>query len=173
MAGGWLAAAAVAGAAIAGAGADDLVGSSIAVGAITGVVGAVVGAVDVRERRIPNVVVLTTLLAAGLMGLAAVIGGRQVLGGIVAGGLVAGVPLLIVHLVTPRGMGFGDVKYAAALGALLGVLDWRLAMTAVLFSSLIGGLVGLAHAPWRRSIPFGLFLSVGGVVALATARFQS
>lgn len=169
-------AAAAAGAALGAAGAADAagrIGWAAAVGGVTGVAGAVVGVIDVRDRRVPNVVVLATSIAAVLLGmLVLAVDARQVFGGFVAGGLVAGAPLLIVHLVSPQGMGFGDVKYGTALGGLLGVLDWRLAVVAVMVSSLAGGTVGLAYAPWRRSIPFGLFLSVGALVALSTARLQ-
>lgn len=170
----WLCAAAVLGALTAAAGNDGPVGWAIPVGVAVGVVGVVVGAIDVRERRIPNVAVLATLTVTVLLALVAwVFDGRQVFGGLVAGGLVAGTPLMIVHLVSPRGMGFGDVKYGAALGALLGVLGWRLAVVEVMIASLAGGLVGLVYAPWRRSIPFGVFLSVGALVALGAARVQS
>ena len=136
-------------------------------------VGVVVGTVDVRERRIPNALVLVTLSAAAVIALVALVAeGESVFAGAGAAGLIAGLPLLTVHLVSPRGMGFGDVKYGAVLGALLGVLDWRLAVVAVTVASFAGGLTGLAYAPWRRSIPFGLFLSLGAAVAVATAGLQ-
>lgn len=152
-----------------GAGGRHVV-TAFVVGAVVGAVGVIVGTIDVRERRIPNVFVLATLLAALAIAFVVLAAeGRSAFAAAGAGALLAGVPLLVVHLVSPRGLGFGDVKYGATLGALLGVVDWRAAVVAVMVASLTGGLVGLVYAPWRRSIPFGLFLSIGAAVALAVA----
>lgn len=128
-----------------------------------------VGVADVRCRRIPNSFVSATALGGAIVACcAAATGTAAGFAGFVAGGLVAGIPLLVVHLVSPSGIGFGDVKYAFALGACLGVLDWRLGVLTVLLASVIGPLVAIGWKPWRRSIPLGLLLGgVGAALVIA------
>ncbi|MDR9391262.1 MAG: prepilin peptidase [Trueperaceae bacterium] len=65
----------------------------------------------------------------------------------------------------PIAMGFGDVKLAGLLGAVLGVQG---AAVALLAAVAVGAVVGVAHrlAGGGRAIPFGPWLVVGGLVAL-------
>ena len=78
---------------------------------------------------------------------------------LLAGVPVMALPLLVVHLVTPAAMGFGDVKLAVALGAGLGVLEPKLAVLALAVAS---GLTLLAAACTRRSaMPFAPGLVIG------------
>jgi leader peptidase (prepilin peptidase)/N-methyltransferase len=67
-----------------------------------------------------------------------------------------------------EGMGHGDFKLLAALGAWLG---WQMVLPVVLGASLIGALVGLAMKSGGalregRYVPFGPFLAGSGVVVL-------
>ena len=67
-----------------------------------------------------------------------------------------------------EGMGYGDFKLLAALGAWLG---WTMLPLIVLLSSLVGAVVGIALIAFRgrdheRPIPFGPFLAVAGAIAL-------
>ncbi len=67
-----------------------------------------------------------------------------------------------------EGIGYGDFKLLAALGAWLG---WMMLPLIVLLSSLLGAVVGIALIVLRRHqrgvpIPFGPFLAVAGLVAL-------
>ena len=67
-----------------------------------------------------------------------------------------------------EGIGYGDFKLLAALGAWLG---WMMLPLIVLLSSLLGAVVGIALILLRRHqrgvpIPFGPFLALAGVVAL-------
>jgi leader peptidase (prepilin peptidase) / N-methyltransferase len=66
-----------------------------------------------------------------------------------------------------EGMGHGDFKLLAALGALLG---WKLLPAVVLLSSAVGALVGLLFIvfrkhDWARPLPFGPYLAGGGLAA--------
>ncbi|MDR2129157.1 MAG: A24 family peptidase [Burkholderiaceae bacterium] len=67
-----------------------------------------------------------------------------------------------------EGMGFGDFKLFAALGAWFG---WQALVPIILIASVIGALVGLAMKA-RQSlreggvVPFGPFLSLGGITAM-------
>ena len=67
-----------------------------------------------------------------------------------------------------RGMGLGDVKMLAAVGAFLGVGGTLLTL---FLASLIGALAGLlfllrGRLGWSSRLPFGVFLAVGAVVSL-------
>jgi leader peptidase (prepilin peptidase)/N-methyltransferase len=67
-----------------------------------------------------------------------------------------------------EGMGYGDFKLLAAIGAWLG---WKLLPAVILLSSLVGAVVGIALIVFARHgrsvpIPFGPYLAGGGLVAL-------
>ena len=67
-----------------------------------------------------------------------------------------------------EGMGYGDFKLLAALGAWLG---WTMLLLIVLLSSAVGALVGLMLILLRghqrdKPIPFGPFLALAGLIAL-------
>ncbi len=67
-----------------------------------------------------------------------------------------------------EGMGAGDFKLLAALGAWMG---WQLIPSIILLSSAVGALVGIALIVFRRHdrevpIPFGPYLAGGGIAAL-------
>lgn len=72
-------------------------------------------------------------------------------------------------LVTGKeGMGYGDFKLLAALGAWLG---WALLPTIVLLSSLVGAIIGISLIVFRKHqrdipIPFGPYLAAAGWIAL-------
>lgn len=117
-------------------------------------------AIDVRTRRLPDrllarsTVVLLTLAAVRLGDGAPAMA---------AGAAAFALPLLLAHLLDPAGLGFGDVKLAVILGALIGLIDWRLAPVAL-------GLACLASLAWaavRRigSLAFGPPLVGATVVA--------
>ena len=65
----------------------------------------------------------------------------------------------------PVAMGFGDVKLAALLGAVLG---WERLLVALFAAVLVGAIVGVAQRALggTRVVPFGPFLAFGGVLAL-------
>lgn len=75
----------------------------------------------------------------------------------------------LFKLVTGKeGMGYGDFKLLAAIGAWFG---WQLLPAVLLLSSLVGSVIGIAmillkrhgrHAP----IPFGPYLALGGIASL-------
>jgi leader peptidase (prepilin peptidase)/N-methyltransferase len=67
-----------------------------------------------------------------------------------------------------EGMGYGDFKLLAALGAWLG---WSMLPTIILLSSLVGAAVGISLIVFARHgrnipIPFGPYLAAAGVIAL-------
>lgn len=79
---------------------------------------------------------------------------------------------LVFHsfrLVTGKeGMGYGDFKLLAALGAWIG---WSFLPTIILLSSLVGAVVGISLIVFRQQdrdipIPFGPYLAAAGWIAL-------
>ena len=89
--------------------------------------------------------------------------------GAIAGYLILWSIFWLFKLATGKeGMGYGDFKLLAAIGAWLG---WQLLPITLLLSSVVGALVGIAMIVWikhdrRVPIPFGPYLAGGGLVAL-------
>jgi leader peptidase (prepilin peptidase) / N-methyltransferase len=68
----------------------------------------------------------------------------------------------------PVAMGFGDVKLAGVLGAMLG---WEGFLVGLLYAVVLGAVVGVAARALggSRFVPFGPFLVIGAFLALASA----
>jgi leader peptidase (prepilin peptidase)/N-methyltransferase len=91
----------------------------------------------------------------------------------IAGAAIGYVSLWAIYhvfrlLTGKEGMGYGDFKLLAALGAWLG---WQLLLPVVLLSAGVGAIVGIALIALRRQqrghpIPFGPFLAAAGWVAM-------
>ncbi len=119
--------------------------------------------IDLDHQIIPNAITYPGL-AAGLA--LAALQGTLVPAVLSAAG--AGAFFLLVALVSRGGMGGGDIKLAAMMGAFLG---WPGVAVGLLVAFVVGAAAGLALiAAGRRSrkdaIPFGPALAAGGVVAL-------
>jgi leader peptidase (prepilin peptidase)/N-methyltransferase len=89
--------------------------------------------------------------------------------GAVAGYLVLWSVYWLFKLATGKeGMGFGDFKLLAAIGAWMG---WQMLPLVILLSSLVGAIVGTVLILFAKHgrhipIPFGPYLAGGGVIAL-------
>ena len=101
--------------------------------------------------------------------------------GAAAGYLVLWAVYWLFKLVTGKeGMGYGDFKLLAALGAWLG---WAMLPTIILLSSVVGAVVGIGLIVFAKRgrdnpIPFGPYLAAAGLIALLwgdriTGAFQS
>lgn len=91
-----------------------------------------------------------------------------VIGAMVGYGVLWSVYWLFKVATGKEGMGFGDFKLLAALGAWLG---WQMLPVTLLLSSVVGAAVGIALIVFvkhdrRMPIPFGPYLAGGGLVAL-------
>lgn len=127
-------------------------------------------AVDVSDGRIPDRLVLASIVPTIVVLVAQVVSGD---GQAAAAGAVLGVvlfagPLLVVHLAVPHALGFGDVKLAVSLGAALGLVEWRYALAALCLAS--GTTAAVAVARRRPAMPFapGLVVGVALVVLFPT-----
>lgn len=113
---------------------------------VTAVVAVGMGAaavIDLRTRRIPNI--LTATMAAVGIGLAAAGFGRIGLGAALLGCALGLAFMLPGHIFGATGA--GDVKLLAAAGALLGPKD---TIFAFLYTAVAGGVLALAVALLRR-----------------------
>ena len=123
----------------------------------------VVTRTDLEHRLIPDKVVLPGVLAVLAL---RTIDDPSVEW--VACALVAGLVLFLVVLAYPRGLGMGDVKLSALLGAGLGI-PVIVAMFVGFFAAFVPAAVLFAkHGREARksAIPLGPFLALGGVSAL-------
>ena len=115
---------------------------------VTAVVAVGMGAaavIDLRTRRIPNI--LTATLAAVGLGLAAAGFGRVGLGASMLGCLLGLAFMMPGHIFGRTGA--GDVKLLAAAGALLGPTD---TIYAFLYTAIAGGALALVVAVARRRL---------------------
>lgn len=117
---------------------------------------------DLASRRIPNVLILGSLLTSLLF---ALMGWNGLTAGALAGFRHWGLGLLVgfgtfLPLYVFRAMGAGDVKLMAACGACLGPsLAWPAALAALM----LGGLMALAWVVWRDLPNSVLFPHFGAV----------
>ncbi len=134
---------------------------------------------DIKHRLILDkvtypAVALALILAAVTPGLD---GFRALIGAAVIGGL-----FLALHLVSRRGIGLGDAKLGALVGAVTGLgfdgVDHLQALDAMIYAILLGGGVALLLLITRmRSmkdpIPYGPFLCVGAAIVLLQGVVQA
>jgi leader peptidase (prepilin peptidase) / N-methyltransferase len=128
-----------------------------------------IAVIDVQHRIIPNTLMYPALIAFPVYLVIAKIAGapldlvRMVIGFALYGGV------LFVVAAVSRGMGMGDVKLAALLGAVFGSLGLRYVGVAAGAAIVLGGLGGLGALAIGRgrkaAIPFGPYLAAGAVAA--------
>jgi len=131
-------------------------------------------AIDIDTQLLPDNLTLP-LLWAGLIvnAFGLLVPLPDALWGAVAGYLVLWAVYWLFKLVTGKeGMGYGDFKLLAALGAWLG---WQMLPVIILFSSVVGAVVGILMIVLRGRdrtipIPFGPYLAGAGVLAIFFGR---
>jgi leader peptidase (prepilin peptidase)/N-methyltransferase len=125
--------------------------------------------IDLEHQILPNVITLPGIVVGFLFSLVAPPGPISSLAGIVLGGGVLyliGTAYYVVR--KEEGIGMGDVKMLAMIGAFLG---WQAVVLTVVLSSFAGAVIGLAlivftRADMRHALPFGTFLALGAMVAM-------
>ena len=123
--------------------------------------------IDIDHRIIPDRISLPGIFVFFLAALALPsMTWLEALLGIAIGGGSLFLVALVYHLLTRKeGMGGGDIKLLAMIGALLG---WKGVLFTIFVSSAVGTLTGLAIMAATRqnmklAVPFGPFLSIGAL----------
>jgi leader peptidase (prepilin peptidase) / N-methyltransferase len=87
------------------------------------------------------------------------------------GALVLGVPFAVIHVLSPAGFGYGDVKFGVLVGLGLGLVRPGIGLVVFLTAALLQ-LVVAAVRPWpaqrqpdatRAAAPFGPVLAIAAV----------
>lgn len=129
----------------------------------------VLAMIDIDTRTLPNAIVLPAyVVGALLLGLSAILTDNipGLLSAVIGGGAAFAFYLLLA-VVYPGGMGFGDVKLAGVIGLFLGYLGWAPLVVGVFAAFILGGifsviLVALHRAGRGSGIPFGPWM-LGGL----------
>lgn len=136
-----------------------------------------ISAVDLELFIVPNRILYPTLFAAAplLLAAAAVDGDWNGVRTAAIGGALGWGLLLVIHLVSPAGMGFGDVRLAGLIGMMLGWLSLGHVLVGLFLAfasaAVLGvGLIALGVKGRKDKVPFGPFLAAG---ALMTVLFGS
>jgi leader peptidase (prepilin peptidase)/N-methyltransferase len=125
-------------------------------------------AIDLEHHLLPNVVTLpgivvglafSVLLPPGLT--------DALIGVIVGGGVLWLIGEAYYRYSGQEGMGGGDVKMLAMIGAFLG---WKLVILTLVLSSILGSLIGVLVIAIRRgglkyALPYGTFLALAALIA--------
>ena len=125
--------------------------------------------IDLEHQILPNVITLPGIAIGVLLSLIAPPGWKDALVGVLLGGgvlyAIAGAYYLWRR---EEGMGMGDVKMLAMIGAFLG---WKAVLVTLVLSSFAGAIIGVALMAAQRgtmkfALPFGTFLAIGAVVSM-------
>lgn len=129
--------------------------------------------IDIDTFRLPNVIVLPSILVvAVLLAIGAIGQGdatqfiRAVIGSLVLTGFYG-----LMWVAWPGGMGFGDVKLAALLGLVLGWIGWGAFIVGAFAAFVCGGVFGLLLLAMQRAerksrIPFGPWMLLGAWIGI-------
>jgi leader peptidase (prepilin peptidase)/N-methyltransferase len=125
-------------------------------------------AIDFEHHLLPNVITLPGI-AAGLIVSTVVPPGLvdAAIGTVLGGGVLWLIGEAYYRYAGQEGMGGGDVKMLAMIGAFLG---WKLVLVTLVLSSVAGSLIGMLVIVLRRgdmkyALPYGTFLALGALAA--------
>ena len=132
----------------------------------------VLARIDYAEHRLPNVLVgalagTSILLFAGAAGVQGDPG--RLIRAVAAGGIVLG-SFLLLAILTPSGLGMGDVKLGFVTGAFLGWIGWEMVFWGTFLGFALGAvwavvMVIRGHATRSTRIAFGPFLLLSVLVS--------
>lgn len=130
--------------------------------------------IDLDTHTLPNKLVLPSYpVLAGLLVIASAIEAewlRMVTAGL--GTVILFGFYFLLAMISPRGMGFGDVKLAGVIGMLLGWLGWGPLAVGGFAAFLLGGVFSILLIATRRvsrkgGIPFGPWMIAGAYVGIS------
>ncbi len=125
-------------------------------------------AIDLEHQLLPNVITLPGI-AVGLIASAVLPPGlvEALIGVLLGGGVLWLIGEAYFRYSGHEGMGGGDVKMLAMIGAFLG---WKLVLVTLVLSSVAGSVIGLLVIAIRKggmkyALPYGTFLALGALIA--------
>jgi leader peptidase (prepilin peptidase)/N-methyltransferase len=125
-------------------------------------------AIDLRHHILPNAITVPGIVIGFVLSVLLPPGWLDSLIGLMAGGgVLFAIAEIYLRLRGIEGLGMGDVKMLAMIGAFLG---WKLMLVTLVLASFSGSLIGLAiiasgRGGMKFALPFGTFLAVGALVA--------
>jgi leader peptidase (prepilin peptidase)/N-methyltransferase len=125
--------------------------------------------IDLEHQILPNVITLPGIVIGVAFSLIAPPGWKEALIGVlIGGGALYAIAWGYYLWRREEGMGMGDVKMLAMIGAFLG---WKAVLVTLVLSSFVGAFVGVGMMAAQRTtmkyaLPFGTFLALGAVVAM-------
>jgi leader peptidase (prepilin peptidase)/N-methyltransferase len=125
-------------------------------------------AIDLRHRILPDVITLPGIIVGFGASLLLPPGPISSAIGILAGGgVLFGLSEAYYRLRGHEGLGMGDVKMLAMIGAFLG---WPLMLVTLFLASFAGSFIGLSmialgRGGMKSALPFGTFLAIGALTA--------
>jgi leader peptidase (prepilin peptidase)/N-methyltransferase len=125
-------------------------------------------AIDLEHHLLPNVITLPLIVVGFVFSLVTEPGWKSSLIGIlVGGGVLYTIAEVYYRVRHEEGLGMGDVKMLAMVGAFLG---WQLTLVTLMLASLSGTAIGLGlivtgRGGMKYALPFGTFIALGAAVA--------
>lgn len=125
--------------------------------------------IDLEHQILPNVITLPGIVIGLMFSFIAPPGWKDAgLGTLLGGGVLYGIAAAYYAVRREEGLGMGDVKMLAMIGAFLG---WKAVLVTLVLSSFSGAAIGLALIAAQRggmklALPFGTFLAVGAGAAM-------
>ncbi|HET7618447.1 MAG TPA: A24 family peptidase [Vicinamibacterales bacterium] len=125
-------------------------------------------AIDLEHQLLPNAITLPGIVCGLAFALVLPPGLIDaLLGAVLGGGILFAIAEGYYRIRGEDGMGMGDVKMLAMIGAFLG---WKLMLLTLILGSFAGSFVGMLILATRRgtmraALPFGTFLAIGAAIA--------
>ena len=125
-------------------------------------------AIDLEHHILPNVITVPGILVGFAFSFVTEPGWlASLIGIIMGGGVLWAVAEGYYWLRHEEGLGMGDVKMLAMIGAFVG---WKLTLVALMLGSLSGSVIGMYLVATERgtlkyALPFGTFLAIGAAAA--------
>ena len=126
-------------------------------------------AIDLEHQILPNVITLPGIVIGFLFSFVTPVGWLDSLMGILLGaGILYAIAAAYYAVRKEEGLGMGDVKMLAMIGAFLG---WKAVLITLVLASFSGSVIGLimigtSRGSMKYALPFGTFLALGAVAAM-------
>ena len=126
-------------------------------------------AIDLEHQILPNVITLPGIVVGWLFALVTPVGWLDsLLGILLGGGILYAIAAAYYAVRREEGLGMGDVKMLAMVGAFLG---WKAVLITLVLASFSGSIVGVgmiaaSRGNMKYALPFGTFLALGALAAM-------